>query len=470
MDLRFTTLAFALALGAPAARGAEQPAAGAAPVTAPSPAGAAATDAPAALPEAFAAPAAPPADVSALAARVAALEAKVATAPPRGASEASAGPWIKLGGFVHADARFFVNDDARKLTDEFLVRRVQPDLQLGAGAFLARVRPDFGQGVLVVQDAYGEWHGLRWLGIRAGKERAPVGLEQLQNPTRILLVERSLATNLVPNRDTGVELFGEVGGVLSYAAGLFDGAPDGASVERDVSDDKDVEGRVFLRPFARTRIGAISRLGFGIAGSHGATHGDPKKNPDLGSYRSDGQATFFSYRADATAPTVANTVIGAGRRLRVSPQAAWYAGPAAILLEYVLSEQRVVLNGQASRARNRAWQAAASMILTGEQASEDVLTPAHPVGGGGLGALQVAARYATLEVDRDVFPVFADPAVSARRARAWTVGLSWWLTAAVRLEANYARTEFTGGAKDPSGAVANRPTEHAILSRAQVTF
>lgn len=470
MDSRFTMLALALALAAPAARGAEQPAATPAGPTPPTPATAEAVPAHAALAEASAGPAAPPADVSALAARVAALEAKVAPAQKGGPSASSAGPWVKLNAFVHADARFFVNDDRRKLTDEFLVRRVQPDLQLGMGAFLVRVRPDFGQGNLVVQDAYGEWHGLRWLSVRAGKERAPFGLEQLQNPNRILLVERSLANNLVPNRDTGVELFGEVGGVLSYMAGIFDGAPDGASIERDVSDDKDGEGRVFLRPFARTRIGAISRLGFGIAGTYGATHGDPKKNPDLGSYKSDGQATFFSYRSDATAPTVANTVVAAGRRLRLSPQATWYAGPAAVLFEYVLSEQRIVLNGQVNRARNRAWQAAAAVILTGEQASEDVVTPAHPVGGGGLGALQVAARYATLEVDRDVFPVFADPTVAARRARAWTVGLSWWLTAAVRLEANYARTAFTGGAKDASGAMADRPTENAILSRAQVSF
>ena len=65
--------------------------------------------------------------------------------------------------------------------------------------------------------------------VRIGKDKTPVGLEQLYADYALLFPERTLASNLVPNRDVGVQAQGEVAGVLTYVGGVFNGVPDGAN-------------------------------------------------------------------------------------------------------------------------------------------------------------------------------------------------------------------------------------------------
>ena len=44
---------------------------------------------------------------------------------------------------------------------------------------------------------------------RFGKFKPPVGLERLVSDSDMLFVERALPTDLVPNRDVGVQVYGE---------------------------------------------------------------------------------------------------------------------------------------------------------------------------------------------------------------------------------------------------------------------
>ena len=76
------------------------------------------------------------------------------------------------------------------------------------------------------------------------------------------------------------------------------------------------------------------------------------------------------------------------------------------------------------------------------------------------------ARYGELDIDDDAFPVFADPAVAARNAKAWGVGVNWYLNSNFKLVANYTQTNFEGGA--PAGA--DREDEKAFFTRAQFSF
>src|SRR5208283_5389417 len=81
-----------------------------------------------------------------------------------------------------------------------------------------------------IYDAYVNYRYSPAFQIQAGKFKSPVGLEHLQADVNTSFNERSLATDLVPNRDVGVELHGEAfGGVVSYGAGIFNGAPDYSS-------------------------------------------------------------------------------------------------------------------------------------------------------------------------------------------------------------------------------------------------
>src|SRR5690606_32168608 len=103
----------------------------------------------------------------------------------------------------------------------------------------------------------------------------PVGLERLQSVSVVTFPERGFPTALVPSRDIGVQVQGGLGGsALTYAVGLFNGAGDGATGDSDLSDSKDVAGRLFFQPFAGGPA-ALRGLGFGIAGTVGEQRATP---------------------------------------------------------------------------------------------------------------------------------------------------------------------------------------------------
>ena len=82
-------------------------------------------------------------------------------------------------------------------------------------------------------------------------------MEQLQSDAYLYFNERSLVTDLVPNRDLGVELHGDLfGGAASYAAGILDGVPDynGTTANTDSDNDKAFAGRIFFQPWKTTDV------------------------------------------------------------------------------------------------------------------------------------------------------------------------------------------------------------------------
>jgi phosphate-selective porin OprO/OprP len=329
--------------------------------------------------------------------------------------------------------------------------------------FGLRLMPDFGNGQTVLHDAYVEAKPTAALNLRVGKFKPPIGLERLQSATDVRFVERGLPTSLVPNRDVGVQLSGDLAQArVQYQVGAFDGAPDAAIVDGDASTGKDVVGRLFLRPFAANA--SAPDLGFGIAGSSGTEQGTLTAT-GLGAYRTTGQLALFRYRGDGTVPT---PVLAAGRRTRVSPQGYLYVGPVGVLAEYVRTTHNVRRATNSAALTNQAWQVSAGWVLTGERESYTSVTPHHPLDGsksGGLGALELVARYGALTTDASAFPTYADPATQARHARAVGVGLNWRLTRGLLFAADYERTQLEG----PDAAVV-RSTEHAVLTRLQLGF
>jgi phosphate-selective porin OprO/OprP len=371
---------------------------------------------------------------------------------------------LRLRGYVQLDGRFFLDDDERPATDTFLLRRVRPILE---GTVLKnfdfRIMPDFGGGQTVLQDAYLDIRFNPAVRLRAGKLKPPVGLERLQSGTDLLFVERAFPTNLVPNRDLGVQLFGDfAGGGITYAIGLFNGVPDGGSADSDTNDGKDTAARIFFTPFAKS-TGALKGLGFGVAGSAGNQEGTLTA-PGLPSFRTPAQQTFFSYRTDGTAP---NTVIADGDRTRLSPQGYFYRGPFGLLAEYVVSSQEVRRGDLTEELEHASWQTAISWVLSGGEPSFRSVAPKtnFDPAAGTWGAFELAARYSKLELDDDTFPLFANPASAASAAEAWAVGFNWYFNRNVRLYLDYEQTEFEGGA-----ATGDREDESIVFSRFQISF
>jgi phosphate-selective porin OprO/OprP len=366
---------------------------------------------------------------------------------------------LRIRGYVHSDGRYYLNDSLKPATSQFLLRRVRPIFEATVfKIYDVRMMPDFGAGTTVLQDAYIEARFLPGLRLRTGKYKPPVGLERLQSATDIVFAERGLPTNLVPNRDVGFQLSGDLfQGRLSYATALMNGVIDGGVGDGDNNDDKDIAGRVFLSPFRNSTGHILQNLGFGVAATYGNQLGNATTS-GLPSYRTAGQQNFFGYRTG---------VFADGRRTRVSPQAYLYVGRFGFLGEYVKNKERVNLAGAIEHIPIEAWQVVGTFGLFGGSPSFRSINPKKPFepGVGGWGALELAVRYGRLTVGDEAFPVYADSTTQARQASGLGIGLNWYLNRNVKLVTSYEQTKFKGGA-----ATGNREKENVLFSRVQFSF
>lgn len=361
---------------------------------------------------------------------------------------------LQLRGLVHFDSRVFFDDETGDDAAEWLLRRVRPSLEGDLGDRVSfRIMPEFGAGSTSLVDGYMDISLSEGLQLRVGKFKPPVGLERLQSARDLRLVERSVVTELVPNRDSGIQLSG-ASGAGSWAVGLFNGVPDGQSEDRAGDDEPEVAARLILQPLSS----AQATLGFGIGATYGNTEGSPE-SPQLSGYRSPGQNTMFSYREGA------DGTFADGERVRVVPQFYWYSGPVGLLGEWARVRQEVRRSGPAfdrtDRLEHGAWQLTAEWFVTGERAGL-----ADPEG---AGAVQVVARFGHLETDAAAFSEgphsFADPAGAVREATTWAIGVNWLPTAELKTSLAYQQTTFRGG--DPVG---DRPDERVLFLRVQLAF
>jgi phosphate-selective porin OprO/OprP len=374
---------------------------------------------------------------------------------------------VKIKGLLQADGRFFLDDPALGAKDQFLIRKARPyvDATLGNLADF-RIMADFTSTSAPIQDAYIDFHPWTFLKLRVGKFKSPIGLERLQNDAAVKFIERSFTSSVAPNRDVGVQLHGDIlGGAIYYALAAFDGAPDGGSVDGDVSFAKDFVGRLFLQPFKNDPYSALNGLGIGVAGSTGNQKASTAA-PGLSGYVTAGQQSFFAYLSDSKDAT--NTPFANKRRDRIAPQLYWFVGPFGLLAEHVISRHTVEKKGTRTKLANQATLVQASYVLTGDANTYDGVQvkenfdPAK----GTWGSLELSARFNQLKIDDDTFPTFADPNAAVHRARGWAVALFWNWTRNLAWEVNYEQTIFQGGA----AAGTDRKTENVLITRAQANF
>ena len=351
---------------------------------------------------------------------------------------------LQFGALVQADGRFAPDDPLHEVADTFLMRRVRLIVQGRAGKFFEfRVMPDFAGGPLVLFDAYVDTRFSDTFRVRVGKDKTPIGLEQLYADYSLLFPERTLATNLVPNRDLGVQAQGSVGrGALSYVGGVFNGVPDGANGDLDANSGKDLVGRVTL---------GLGRLGLAVAGSTGSQSGA------LPSFKTTAQQIFFAY---------ANGVAADGSRTRISPSAFVYRKWLGAFAEYVRTDQMVSRGAEATAVVNHAWEVTVSGVVTGEDATDRGVTPVQPFNPGQhhWGAFQLAARVSSLTVDPRAFSAGVAAASASQRADAVGVAAIWYANRHVKQVISYERTVFD---RDPHGS---RRPEHAIVFRVQMNL
>jgi phosphate-selective porin OprO/OprP len=378
---------------------------------------------------------------------------------------------IALHGLLQADSRTFFRDDKALGNDAFLLRRARPILSGTVYRdFDFLFTPEFAGNTVQILDALVNYRLEPGLQLAAGKMKPPVGLEALQPEQFTFFNERALATDLVPYRDIGVELHGDLfDGVISYAAGLFNGAPDyvTTTTNTDFDNNKSFDARIFAQPFKNTSISFLRGLGVGIAGTYQKDAGTTNNGNTTGltqGFTTDGQEKFFTY---------SNSVASTGVHTRLVPQGYYYWGPFGLMGEYVANNDHVSNFAKkitSANLQNTAWEVSGGYVLTGENDSYLGVNPAHPFSpfNGRWGAVQLVGRYAQLDVDKKAFSGFADPGSSASQAGAWSVGVNWYLNNNLRVNASYSETTFEGG-NGPKATVTKQP-EEVFFTRVQLSF
>lgn len=372
---------------------------------------------------------------------------------------------LKLRLLIQADSRFFLDDNNGNLTDAFLIRRARPILEgtlFGYTSFL--LTPDFASnGKTVLYDAYFDIAPWTFAKLRVGKFKPPIGLEHLQSDPSLIFAERAFPSDLVPNRDTGLQLFGDLwNGAVSYAAAFTNGTGDNntntaltapVTSDTDNNDGKEGTGRIVLKPFKNTDVGALQGLGVGIGASYAR---QASVNPNL---VTPGQVALFTPSAAA---------LSDGAHTRLAPDLSWYYRSLGLYGEYVRSSQVWRVGSVRSTITDTAGQLAGSYVLTGEDASYAGVKPRKPFDprNGTWGAFEVTGRFQELYLDSDNFnKAITTAAASIQRATAYGFGFNWYLNNNVKLASSYEETSFDKGA-----AAGDRPNEKVLITRWQLLF
>jgi phosphate-selective porin OprO/OprP len=376
---------------------------------------------------------------------------------------------LSLRGFAQVDGRDYLHS-APGNKDTFTIRRMRA---IASGSvfhdYEYYLQPDFASGLTatttnnaLLQDAYVNFHHWDGFQLQAGKMKEPVSMEVLPLDQYLWFLERGFPTELAPNRDVGVDIHGILGhGTLTYAAGVFNGVPDGGSGDVEVADnDKDAVFRVIGAPFHNTDIAPLQNFAFGIGGSYGLQAGTTTPT-----FATVARQTFFSY---------SNTVSEAGQHLRLDPQLSYYWGPLCLYWEYAISDEKFKLAttkiNKSAYFENTGWDVVGSWYLTGESNVFGMLpTVNRPfrVGSPGWGSWQLAARFGELSLDRAAFPLYAANG-SANGATSWSVALNWYLNHNVKWIFEFDQTYFSGGSHARGRVTAN--DESAIQGRLQFGF
>ncbi len=368
---------------------------------------------------------------------------------------------LHIGADLQVDNHTYLGSGSSAYTDSIVLRRVRPTIYGTVYKYVDYfIRPDFGGGTTAIYEAYVQLNYIPWFQVRAGKFKPPVGLERLQGDDDTSFVERGLPTLLVPQRDIGYQVGGDiVRRRIAYQVGAFNGVPDSSiGTDTAVSNHRDYAARLFLTPFQPDENSPLRGLGVGFAASGGNTDGEA-----LPSFKTFGQNSFLTF---------ASGVTPAGHRTRLQPQGYYYLGAFGLFSDYGVNEEGFQKGTVRREIAFRAYQAQVSYILTGEKKSFGSPTPKRnfdPLHHGGWGAVELAVRLGDFEAENGLYTYgLASAATTPRHLHEYVGGVNWYLNRLLRITGDYGNTSFGGGGTAATGG--NRPVEKVFTLRFQINF
>jgi len=296
------------------------------------------------------------------------------------------------------------------------------------------------------RDVFAEWRKWRELRVRAGRFKVPFGLERLTSVSDLDFAHRSIATEaLTPGRDTGVELNGRfLSRAVNYRAGVFQHDGDVSRGGTDAPGGRTAAARIVGTPFAWASSPALQRVELGVS----MTAGDVPQGLN-------GLRARTSNEFEAVAP-----VYVAGTRVRFAADAAFAQGPLSIKGEFLEARDQRKHQGLGDEdladVVARGWYVSAASFVLGRLRSNGT-APRTPLWGGGIGALQLAARVESLAFGSHapgVEPLRNPraPNILPNDIHAVTLGVNWFPVRFIKMQWNLIREHVQDPDRRPDPA------------------
>jgi phosphate-selective porin OprO/OprP len=294
--------------------------------------------------------------------------------------------------------------------------------------------------------------------MRFGKFKIPYGLDQTSGESNLDFINRSGGGDyLSPGRDIGAMVHGRFfRRRLNYEVGGFKQDGDNSRSRRIAGGDTTFAGRVTVQPFKEDSTNGEAEIG----GSFASTEvSDESLLPNgLRGRTVMSEFTFF------------DPVFVKGTRTRWGTDIDWTKGPAGARAEYMhVIDERVdqgLGDQDLPNARYRAYYVLGTWVLTGEPKTRPVEARRNGLGRGGLGALEVAARFDRLWFDSakgtdQPFRNSRAETILPSGDKVWTLGLTYYANQFIKIQLNGIREQVEDAERSPT--LSDKPFWSTIL-------
>lgn len=297
------------------------------------------------------------------------------------------------------------------------------------------------------KDLYLNWRTHDAFSIQGGRFKMPFGAEQLTGPTDTDFAYRSLASTIIaPARDKGGMVYGRFfGRGLTYQAGVFRGDGDNGELQEDqfVSEGEDLPQ---IGPSFAGRVTAAVLRSLPVPERLkslrvGAAYTNAELPEGLNSLR--GESVFGT-------EVYFEPVYVKGRRQRIGTEVEWTPGSFGIKAEWM--EAREDRLNQSNRNEDLSdfistgWFVGGTWVVTGENKGDSIV-PEKALLRGGIGAIEIGARYDQLGFASATSEgtAFTNPRADhlvPNTDRVWTMGLNYFPNRWLRLTVNAIHEDF----------------------------
>ena len=324
----------------------------------------------------------------------------------------------------------------------------------------------------VWKDVYLNWRTFKEAEVIVGRFKIPFGMEQLTGKTSTDFAYRSLASSTIaPARERGVMVHGRFfGRGLTYEVGGFQHDGDNGRLKelQFVQPGEDVPE---VGPTMAARVTAAVLRGLPVP--------DKMKGLRVGIAYTNGELpeglNSIRGKSEFGTTTYFKPVYVSGRRQRVGAEFVWTPGPVGIKAEWM--QAREDRKGQGNRNQDLSaflstgWYVSGTWVVTGENKEDDVV-PRKPLFKGGIGAVEIGAKYDELGFGSAGHSgtAFQNPRADnliGSKDRVWTMGVNWYANRWVRVIGNAIHEDFVTPVSTPVSGVISY---WAGLMRLQIVF